>query len=207
MSVSGIGGNSSWFSNWATLGNTNPASAAQKTSSSTTTSAASAASTLGQEVAASSLGTLGLHSVTGASGQQMNSQDSSSFGQTISSLTQSLQNGDLKGAQDAYAKLAQLTQSAGVHGHHHHRHHASSASQTGSSDSSSATSASQSADPFAQAFSAIGQSLQNGDLTGAKSAMAQLDSLLQGAQTKLTSPPIGADSPANPAGGIVNLTA
>ena len=57
-----------------------------------------------------------------STGQQGNGQNP--FSADFSALDQALKSGDLKGAQDAFAKLQQDMQS--VKGHHHHHHHKTS---------------------------------------------------------------------------------
>jgi hypothetical protein len=69
------------------------------------------------------------------------------FRQTYVQLVKAIRSGDLSGAQQAYAALMQLQTS----------------DQGPATDSNS---------PFAQALSRIGQSLQNGNITGAKQALA-----------------------------------
>jgi hypothetical protein len=60
-----------------------------------------------------------------STGQQGNGQNPfSAFSADFSALDQALKSGDLKGAQDAFAKLQQDMQS--VKGHHHHHHHKTS---------------------------------------------------------------------------------
>jgi hypothetical protein len=195
MSVSGVGNGNSWFPDWASLNKPRGESAAQKASAS--------AGVLGQEMSANGLGqAAGVQSVTSASGAQMNQQDSNSFGQSMSTLAQAIQGGDVESAQDAFAKAKALLGSSGVHGHHHHHHAGAKPAATADPNASTG-----STDPFATAFAAIGQSLQSGDLAGARSALTSLDSLLQGAARKLTRPPIGANGPANPPGSAIDLTA
>jgi len=194
MSVSGVGNNSSWFPNPALLNKPRGESATPKTSAS--------AAALGQDVSGSNLGLAGVQTVTGASGGQMNHQDSNSFGQSMSTLAQAIQSGDVGSAQDAFAKAKALLASSGVHGHHHHHH--AGARPAATADPSASTG---STDPFATAFAAIGQSVQNGDLAGAGAALSSLDGLLQGATKKLTRPPIGANGPSNPPGTAIDITA
>jgi hypothetical protein len=189
-----VGGTNPWVQDWSTISKVRSESAAQK--------AASVAGTLGQPLSVGASSPSGVQSMTGASGGQMNSQDSNSFGQTMASLSQAIQGGDTGAAQDAFAKAKELLQSAGVHGHHHHHHAgakpASAAGTTGVADPT---------DPFADAFTQVGAALKAGDIAGAQTAMDQLDTLLQGADRKLTSPAVGANSPVNPSGGSIDLTA
>jgi hypothetical protein len=137
----------------------------------------------------------------------MNGQDANSFGQAMSSLSQALQSGDTAGAQAAFTKMQSLLQSAGVHGHHHHHHGGAKPVASADAPVMDGSPTTQGADPFAASFAAIGGALQGGDLAGAESALNRLDGLLQDSPNKLTSPPIGANSPANPAGGAIDLTA
>lgn len=197
MSVSGVGGTNPWLQDWSTISKARSDSAAQK--------AASVAGMLGQQVSTGVSGQSGVQSMTGSSGGQMNSQDSQSFSQSMSSLSQAVQGGDVGAAQDAFSKAKELLQSAGVHGHHHHHH--GGAKPASSTDTSAAAAAADPTDPFASAFGDIGQALKAGDLAGAQSALSQLNSLLQDATTKLTSAPAGSNSPANPTGGVVDITA
>jgi hypothetical protein len=94
-----------------------------------------------------------------------NGQQNSSgnpFATDLSGVGEALQSGDLKKAQDAFAKL-QLDMQA-VQGPHHHRHHHKvSASDQGSGQNTVATD-----------FQTLGQALQSGDLSGAQKAFAQL---------------------------------
>jgi soluble cytochrome b562 len=91
--------------------------------------------------------------VSGISSSTVNSyqtNDLQKFRQQFMQLAQSLQSGDLSGAQQAYSALSQL--------------------QGNSQPQSNAN------DPFSQALSKIGQALQSGDL---KSAQQALSALLQ----------------------------
>ena len=195
MSVSGVGGSNSWFPSIASLNRSRTDGTAAK--------ATSPASALGQAIGTTGFAPSGVQTVTAASGAQMNGQDANSFSQSMGTLSQALQDGDLSGAQDAFAKIAAQLKSAGVHGHHHHHHAANAnASPANGTDASGDTK-----DPFAVAFGALGQALQSGDLSGAQDALTRLDGLLQGANRKLTSPPPIVDGYSNPSGGAVDLTA
>jgi len=80
-------------------------------------------------------------------------------------LGQDLQSGNLQGAQQDFTKLQQdLSQSSSqqVEGHHGHHHHHAESSQSSSSSSQN--------NPIVQAFSALAQDLQAGNLSGAQSA-------------------------------------
>jgi len=199
MSVSGVGGNNAWFTNWP-ASNRTPTTAASSASS-------SAAASLGQAISGGAAALSGVQSVTGASGQSMNSQDSSTFQQTMSSLASDLQSGNTTAAQGDYAQLQSLLKSSGVHGHgHHHHHHAAATGGSSSSATSSTDGTSASTDPFASAFASLGSSLQSGDLAGAQSAFSQLGSLLQDTANPLTQTPASSAGTAL-AGAIVDVTA
>ncbi len=192
MSVSGVGGNSNDLNSlWAEL-RARSASAAQKTA---------AAPELGTALSAGTTAVSGIQTVTAASGAMpMNAQDANAFQQSMGSVGQALQSGDLGAAQSAFAQAKSTLASAGVHGHHHH-HRGGGVKQT---EGGAATA---SASPFAQEFGALGQALQNGDLAGAADAFSQMGTLLASSPNKLTNVPIGANSPANPMGGSIDLTA
>jgi outer membrane protein assembly factor BamD (BamD/ComL family) len=98
----------------------------------------------------------------------------SPLAQAFAQLGQDLQSGNLQGAQQLYSNIQQDLQSSGlqVGGHHHHHH-------SESSQNSSSTSASSSSNPIVQAFSTLAQDLQAGNLSGAQSAFATLQSDLQ----------------------------
>ena len=87
--------------------------------------------------------------------------------------------------------------------HKHHQHHHSSAATANANPSGPG----QATRAFASAFGAIGDALENGDLAGAQAALTQLDGLLQGSTNRLTSPPVGANTPVDPTGGVIDLTA
>lgn len=93
--------------------------------------------------------------------------------QALTQLGKDLQAGNLQAAQQDYTTVEQDAQqiASQVGGHHgHHRHHAVS---------SQSSSSSQQANPIAQAFSALAQDLQAGNLSGAQSAFAALQNDLQ----------------------------
>src|ERR1700680_4135206 len=92
-------------------------------------------------------------------------------------LGQDLQSGNLQAAQQDYTTIQQDAQqqsaSQQVSGHHgHHRHHTES-SQSSSSSSSQQT------NPINEAYSALAQDLQAGNLSGAQSAFSALQNDLQ----------------------------
>jgi outer membrane protein assembly factor BamD (BamD/ComL family) len=96
--------------------------------------------------------------------------------QAFAQLGQDLQSGNLQAAQQDYTTVQQdaqqnATQVQGHHGHHH-RH-------AESSQSSSSSSSSQQSNPVVQAFSALAQDLQAGNLSGAQSAFSALQTDLQ----------------------------
>ena len=93
--------------------------------------------------------------------------------QAFAQLGQDLQANNLQAAQRDYTTLQQdAQQAAQVGGHHgHHHHHAES--------SPSSSSTSQQNNPIAQAFGALAQDLQAGNLSGAQSAFATLQNDLQ----------------------------
>jgi hypothetical protein len=190
MSVSGVGGSNPLFTNWAMLAKTRVAEPTQKS-----------IQQLGQDLKAGNLSQAqaDFATITAPSGSAaMSTGDSNSFAQSMGALGQALQGGDLQAAQDAFTQVQQTLAKSGVHRHHHH-HGGGGAQKAGAANAPT--------DPFAQAFGAIGQALQSGDLAGAQSAFSQLDGLLQAASPNLTVPGIGAISQANPAGNIVDLTA
>jgi hypothetical protein len=87
----------------------------------------------------------------------------------LKALGQDLQSGNLSGAQQDFSAIQQAVQqqeSAGG-GHGHHRHHHVTEQQSGS-------------DPISQAFGALGQALQAGNLTSAQTAYASIQQDLQG---------------------------
>ena len=89
---------------------------------------------------------------------------SSTFQQRASdfkTLAQSLQSGDLSGAQSAFASLQQL---AGAQ----------------SASTQASTTASSSTNPIASDFASLGQALGSGDLSSAQQAFAKLQQDMQG---------------------------
>lgn len=94
--------------------------------------------------------------------------------QAFAQLGQDLQSGNLTAAQQDYTTVQQdaqqnTTQAQGHHGRHHH----------GAESSQSASSSSQQTNPISQAYSTLAQDLQAGNLSGAQSAFATLQSDLQ----------------------------
>jgi outer membrane protein assembly factor BamD (BamD/ComL family) len=107
------------------------------------------------------------NAVTGASSTAGNGTVAQAFAQ----LGQDLQSGNLREAQQDYTNLQQdVQQSIGqqVEGHRHHHHRVE-----GSQNSSQQT------NPIAQVFRTLAQDLQAGNLSGAQSAFATLQSDLQ----------------------------
>lgn len=93
--------------------------------------------------------------------------------QALTQLGQDLQSGNLQAAQQDYAAVQQdAQQAAQVTGHHGRHHHHFESSQSSSSSSSSSNS-------INQAFAALAQDLQAGNLSGAQSAFATLQNDLQ----------------------------
>jgi hypothetical protein len=119
-------------------------------------------------------------------------------------LGQDLQSRDLRAARQDFAGLQQDVQqntSQQVGGQHHHHHHAESSQ-------SSSSSSSQQANPIAQAFRALAQDLQAGNLSGAQSAFATLQNDLQQIGGFLTAGSSGTSSTAVPSStGSLNVTA
>ena len=98
-------------------------------------------------------------------------QSNNTINQDFSALGQALQSGNLSDAQNSFSTLLQdLQQSAQVH-HHHHHHHG------GSQGANSA--GAQASNPITQAFQALSNALQSGDLNGAQQAYATLQQDLQ----------------------------
>lgn len=126
--------------------------------------------------------------------------------QAFAQLGQDLQSGNLQGAQQDFTNLKQdaqrsSSQQVGVH-HGHHHHHAES------SQSSSSSSSSQQANPISQAFGALAQDLQAGNLSGAQSAFSALQNDLQQIGGFLTAGSNGIGStPAPSSSGNLNVTA
>ena len=98
------------------------------------------------------------------------SASTSGVAQALKALGQDLQSGNLSGAQQDFSAIQQAVQRqespGGGHGHHRH-HHAAGPQQSGS-------------DPISQAFGALGQALQAGNLTSAQTAYASIQQDLQG---------------------------
>jgi hypothetical protein len=123
--------------------------------------------------------------------------------QALTQLGKDLQAGNLQAAQQDYTTVVQDAQqiASQVGGHHgHHRHHAESSQSTSSS--------SQQANPIAQAFSALAQDLQSGNLSGAQSAFAALTNDLQQIGGFVTGGSNGASGTAVPSSaGSLNVSA
>jgi outer membrane protein assembly factor BamD (BamD/ComL family) len=97
--------------------------------------------------------------------QQQSGTTTSGIAQAFEALGQDLQSGNLAAAQQDFAAIqqdAQQQQSSGQVHHHHHRH----ASESSSSQ--------QDANNISQAFGALGQALQSGNLSSAQQAYATL---------------------------------
>jgi outer membrane protein assembly factor BamD (BamD/ComL family) len=142
-----------------------------------------------------------------SSGVTTPATNSSPTAQAFAQLGQDLQSGNLQGAQQDFTNLQQdvqqssSQQAGGHHGHHHHR---SESSQSSSSSSSS----SQQTNPISQAFSALAQDLQAGNLSGAQSAFSALQNDLQQIGGFLTAGSNGVSStPAPSSTGNLNVTA
>ena len=122
--------------------------------------------------------------------------------QAFAQLGQDLQSGNLQAAQKDFTNLQQdLQQNPSQHvgAHHHHHHH---------TDSSQSSSSSLQNNPIVQAFSALAQDLQAGNLSGAQSAFATLQNDLQQIGGFLTAGSNGASSTAvPPSAGSLNVTA
>jgi outer membrane protein assembly factor BamD (BamD/ComL family) len=119
--------------------------------------------------------------------------------QAFAQLGQDLQSGNLQTAQQDFTNLQQdVQQSAGqqVGGHHHHHH-------VGGMQNSP-----QQANPIAQAFSALAQDLQAGNLSGAQSAFAALQTDIQQIGGFLPTGPGGSSGAIAPLGaGNLNVSA
>ncbi|HET6141917.1 MAG TPA: hypothetical protein VFE02_00305 [Candidatus Acidoferrales bacterium] len=99
--------------------------------------------------------------------------------QQFAHLGQDLQSGNLQGAQQDYTNLQQTaqqngTQQAGSYHHRGHHHHGGDFQSASSASSGTAQS-----NPIVQAFSSLAQDLQAGNLSGAQTAFATLQSDLQ----------------------------
>jgi hypothetical protein len=118
-------------------------------------------------------------------------------------LGQDLKSGNLQGAQQDLTNLQQDLQqisSQQVGGHHHHHHPAENLQSSSTS--------SQQSNPIVQAFSALAQDLQAGNLSGAQSAFATLHNDLQQIGGLLTAGSNGTSSTAIPSStGSLNVTA
>jgi outer membrane protein assembly factor BamD (BamD/ComL family) len=106
--------------------------------------------------------------VPGVSQNSTTATSNNSLAQTFAQLGQDLQSGNLQASQQDFTTIQQdlqpnATQQAG--GHHHH-HHAESPQNS-------------SANPIAQVFSQLEQTLQAGNLQGAQSAFSTLLNDLQ----------------------------
>jgi outer membrane protein assembly factor BamD (BamD/ComL family) len=128
--------------------------------------------------------------------------------QAFAQLGQDLQSGNLQGAQQDFANFQQDVQRSssqqvgGHHGHHHHHAESSQASSTSSSSSS------QQSNPISQAFGALAQDLQAGNLSGAQSAFSALQNDLQQIGGFLTAGSNGIGStPAPSSTGSLNVNA
>ena len=84
--------------------------------------------------------------------------------QDLKSLAETLQSGDLSGAQNAFASLLQLFPNSS----------SSANSQTQSAATSPASSFSNGTSPITSDLSVLGQAIQSGDLTGAQSDFSKL---------------------------------
>jgi protein subunit release factor A len=87
--------------------------------------------------------------------------------QEFQTLGQDLQAGNLTAAQQAFATIQQDTQQALASGQTHHHHHAAGSGQQNAGNT------------LAQAFGALGQALQSGNLSTAQQAYASLEQDLQ----------------------------
>lgn len=124
-------------------------------------------------------------------------------------LGQDLQSGNLQAAQQDYTTVQQDAQqqsaSQQVSGHHgHHRHH----TERSQSYTSSSSTASQQTNPVNQAFGALAQDLQAGNLSTAQSAFSALQNDLQQIGGFLPAGSNGATGAAAPStNGTLNVTA
>lgn len=131
------------------------------------------------------------------------------LGTAFARLGQDLQSGNLQAAQQDYSTVQQAAQQQSatqqVSGHHgYHSHHAESSE----SSSSISSIASQQTNPANQAFSALAQDLQAGNLSGAQSAFSMLQNDLQQIGGFLPAGSNGASGAAAPSSsGILNVTA
>jgi hypothetical protein len=93
--------------------------------------------------------------------------------QAFSALGQALQSGNLAGAQRDFATLKQDVRQNQSHSVHHHHHHNAEAPQNSEAPFT------QGSNSVAQAFNALGQSLQSGNLSNAQQAFALVQQDLQ----------------------------
>ena len=149
-----------------------------------------------------------ISAATQSSGTTTPATNASPAAQAFAQLGQDLQSGNLQGAQQDFTNLQQdlqqssSQQAGGHHGHHHHR------TESSQSSSSSSSSSSQQANPISQAFSALAQDLQSGNLSGAQSAFSALQSDLQQIGGFLTAGSNGTSgAAAPPSTGSLNVTA
>ena len=133
------------------------------------------------------------------SAQQQSSAatSTSSIAQAFQTLGQDLQAGNLAAAQQDFATIQQDAQQASASGqtqtYHHGHHHGASSTQ-------------QETNTLAQAFGALGQALQSGNLSSAQQAYASLQQDLQQYLPNFSSASTtGASSSGS--GGSVNLNA
>jgi len=143
-----------------------------------------------------------------SSGATTPATNNSPAAQAFAQLGQDIQSGNLQGAQQDFTNLQQDVQQSssqqvgGRHGHHHHH------AESSQSSSSSSSSSSQQANPISQAFSALAQDLQAGNLSGAQSAFSALQNDLQQIGGFLTAGSNGTSSTAVPSStGNLNVTA
>lgn len=119
-------------------------------------------------------------------------------------LGQDLQSGNLQAAQQDYTTVqqdAQQNSSQQVAGHHGHHHHRTESAQSSASSSGQTN-------PVNQAFSALAQDLQAGNLSGAQSDFAALQNDLQQIGGFVTAGSNGTSSTAVPSStGSLNVTA
>ena len=120
-------------------------------------------------------------------------------------LGQDLQSGNLQAAQQDYTTVqqdAQQNRRQQVAGHHGHHHHHAESSQSSSSSSSQQT------NPINQAFSALAQDLQAGNLSGAQSDFAAFRTIFSKSAVSLRRDRAAASSAAVPSStGSLNVTA
>ncbi len=98
-------------------------------------------------------------------------QTNNTINQDFSALGQAVRSGNLSDAQNSFATLLQdQQQSAQVHHRHHHHHGGSQGTNSSNTQAS---------DPITQAFQALNNALQSGDLNGAQLAYSTLQQDLQ----------------------------